>query len=167
MNKYIDYIWKPSLVSGVLCVLYFLLFYSLGDTLFSGAMGFDMLIPLPFCAISLYYYKASNNGELRFWEGLILSSLVVYTSLLVLSFYLGVHLSVDSTYLAESIAAKEQEIITNKAQYVRLGVTEEELNYQLVHIKETTVGVIISSKIMWFSFIGFLYTIILSIIFRK
>lgn len=167
MKKYWEFAKTPALVSGSLCILYFLVFYFLGGTLFEGSMGFDMFIPLPFAGITLYYYKKSNEGELRFWEGLVLCSIVTVISLSVISSYIAVHLTLDPDFLAESIRQKLLDIDLNKDYYKSLGVTEKELISQKERLPLTTIGGILSDKIMRFSLIGFLYSIMLSIIFRK
>lgn len=167
MKKYWEFAKTPALVSGSLCILYFLVFYFLGGTLFEGSMGFDMFIPLPFAGITLYYYKKSNDGELRFWEGLVLCSIVTVISLSVISSYIAVHLTLDPDFLSESIQHKLLDIDINKVRYIEMGLTEDDLTLQKSSLSETTIGVVLSSKIMWFSFIGFFYSIILSIIFRK
>ena len=167
MKKYWEFAKTSALVSGSLCILYFLVFYFLGGTLFEGSMGFDMFIPLPFAGITLYFYKKSNNGELRFWEGLMLCAIVTIISLSVISSYIAIHLTLDPDFLVESIRQKMLDIEINKDRYMAMGITEEDLMLQKENLEKTTIGVVLSSKIMWFSFVGFFYSIILSIIFRK
>lgn len=168
-NQYIHVALKPVMVSGALCVTYFLAFYFMGTHLFDGAMGFDVFIPLPFCGITLFFFKKYyNNGELRFWQGMILSEGVVFGSLILLSFYLMLHFYFfDTTYLQESITVKNNEMLRNKDLYIASGRTEKEIYHQIEQLKLTTVGVILANKILWFGALGFLYSLLLSIVFRK
>lgn len=168
-NLYVQVALKPILVSGVLCVVYFLFLYFVGIPLFSGFMGLEVLIPIPFCGITLYFFKKHyNNGELRFWQGMILSEGVMVGSLVLFSFYLMLHFYFFAPdYLNESIVIKNKELIKYMDFYISSGRTEEEINQQMLQLKETTVGSILSDKIIRFSLFGFFYSVFLSIVFRK
>lgn len=168
-NLYVQVALKPIIVSGVLCVVYFLTLYLMGTPLFSGLMGLEAFIPIPFCGITLYFFKRYyNNGELRFWQGMILSEGVMIGSLVLFSFFLMLHFYFfDPNYLNKSITIKSEELMRNMEIYVSSGRTKEEVYQQIDQLKETTVGSILSDKIIRFSIFGFFYSVFLSIVFRK
>ncbi len=168
-NLYIQVALKPIIVSGLLCVVYFLSLYLSGVPLFSRLMGLEAFIPIPFCGITLYFFKKYyNNGELRFWQGMILSEGVIIGSLVLFSFFLMLHFYwFDPNYLNESIVIKNSELLKNMDFYIASGRTKEDIYQQINQLKETTVGSILSDKILRFSLFGFFYAVFLSIVFRK
>lgn len=168
-NKYFDLAWKPAVVSGLFCVLFFIVMYLSGVYMFENVMGLDMFVPLPFSIIAVFYYrKYVNNGELRFWEGLLLSWMVIFVSISMLTLYLVVHFDIiDVNYLAESIRYKVNEIRESEAVLLARDFSKETIDFQIEKLNETSLSIIISSKIIWYSIIGLFYSIIISIVLRK
>lgn len=170
MKKYWDYAWLPGVVSGGLGVIYFLAFYFLGEPLFDegGLYKFDFVLAFPFGGICLYYFKQMNNGELRFWQGFILSSTVLYLTFFITAVYLSVHLSFDIDFLESSKALKINDMLLAQEKLtVEDIVKQEEIDYQVQHLKGTSIGTLVTEKFILFSFFGFFYSILVSIIFRK
>ena len=62
---------------------------------------------------------------------------------------------------------KNAELLKNMEFYIASGRTKEEIYQQINQLKETTVGSILSDKILRFSLFGFFYSVFLSIVFRK
>lgn len=158
-------------VAGVMGIVLFLTLYLMGVGLVDSVFRVDFIIPLPFLIFSLYYFR-KRSSELRIWQGLIIGAVTVCVfAFLYLSFITLFMNVVDTDFLQKTIQIRIDEIEVMK---IAMGKNEEyreeyfeKYPIQLNAAKSLTISSIIFFKAQWYIFAGALYTIFMSLLFRK
>lgn len=163
-------IWS-GLVAGVMGIVLFLSLYWMKIGILDGVFRLDFMTPLPFLVFSLYFFRKKWD-ELRIWQGLILGAVTVAVSAGIYIFFTGVFLAyIDTDFLTYSKNIRFAEIealnvkMMNSEQYKEEFV---EVYPDLIKVvKDVTIGSLLVSKLIWHFGAGAIYSIFMSLLFRK
>ena len=156
-------------LAGVLCCLYFLLFYLAGITIFDPIMEKDNWIPIIAIFFSIYYYR-NGIGErgLKFLQGIWMGLMVNFVIIVVVSSFLYLLLQViDPDYFTNSIKVLEAQLNEALQTGKTIKVPIEELKSSIEQLKKTSSTQIIVNKNIGYMLFGFPATLVFSILFRK
>lgn len=160
-----------GLVAGAMGIVLFLALYSMGVGIMDPLFRVDFWIPLPFLIFSLYYFRKRSN-ELRIWQGLLIGAVTVCVSAVLYISFLSIFMTViDANYLPFSVSIRIAEIDAMKVLMDANVNYKEEFVEQYPKLlnaaKSLTVFSILFYKLLWHLFAGVLYTIFMSLLFRK
>ena len=169
MNKKL--LIRATIPSGILgsaaLIIYFFTFYLAQIPYLDKIYNLEFWIPLPIIIVSIYYYRKAA-GELRFWQGFLVGYLVNIIMLFTYIIFLVLMFCVfDEAFLSKSISAFIAEKHSERELILKSGWSEEEFNNLLKIAKNTTISSIVQGKIIVLSIAGLIYTVILSMLFRK
>lgn len=154
-------------ITSVFVIILFLVFYIGGVPAFDPFYRIDVLVFLPFMVIVLYSWRKTYD-ELRFWQGFVICFLMHVTITLLVSLFLIVfHNFIDPSFIEEGQEIMKELALQKKAEWMTQGMTEEKFKALVESINKSTVSSIVKDKIIFYSGVGFIYSIILSVLFRK
>lgn len=162
---------KVSAVAGLLAfvftVLYNILLFVLKVGVFDGLYNVSFFVNLIFTGLAIYHFRINMNfGELRFWQGMVITFIIVLISSLLVALFMLLYLGVIAPeFLEFSKQIKVNELVASKEMYLK-DITEEGFNGIITIFKETAASQVAFSKILLNLFVSLIYGTILSIIFR-
>lgn len=165
--------YKTILISGglagILCIMFFLIFYLAGVPIFDPILKMDVWIPILAIFFSIYYYRngIGENG-LKFFQGIWMGLMVNLVVILLVTSCLYLLLEIiDPTYFQESIQALELQIQQAIESKKILKVSIEELKTYKEQMKNQSSISLITDKGIRYALFGLPATLVFSVLFRK
>lgn len=156
-----------SFLAIVVGIIFQLSLYFLKQNIFSNVIFLDFLVPLAFYIPVLYFFKKSQGGELRFWQGFVLGTQFNLPLIMVLPlFFWLLYGYIDPEAFEWSKEHAIAHFEASKADLL-LRVSEEAYYEKLDQLREFDITGIAAFKFMEFFILGFVYSLFLSAFFRK
>ena len=157
------------LAAGLVIVYFFTLYFS-GAMLFDPFYKFDFWVTIPFIVVGTIYLR-KYQGELRFWQGLILGFYITIVCAGVISLFYYMFLSfAETSFIAESLLHRLgliQELIDKTTDLDSVVRLKDILEQTKVMGENTTPLDVSLDKILYHYIIGAIVTVIISILARK
>lgn len=156
-------------LAGVLCIVFFLIFYWAGVPIFDSILKMDAWIPILAIFFSIYYYR-NGIGEsgLKFFQGIWMGLMVNLVVILLVTSCLYVLLEIiDPNYYKESVQALELQIQQVIQSGKTLKVPVEDLIATKEQMKTESSLSFIKGKGFNYALFGLPATLVFSVLFRK
>ncbi len=164
---------KYALTASVLAIVVLLLLFYTGrhPLLISIAYDYRILLFGVFIFFSIKEFKTyGNNGELHFWQGLLIGIFFYLLLGLVVGAFIWMFSEIEPRFLAEYIEGTIRGLLVNKEQLTvesKVTITEEEFNKQIELMRETKSFEMALDYFIKSCLIGFFLSVLLSVILRK
>lgn len=158
----------PGVISGVLCIVFFLALYWSGVDYSDKFYKFSFLVTFPMIFVAIFYFKKAQGGDLRFWQGMLVCYFTNLIALVLYMMFISILLTViDPEFVTESIAGTKALMEANKEAWLELGMPLEEWERNYANADAISPQTITLEQLFIFSITGSVYSLILSVLFRK
>ncbi len=158
----------PGLISGAMCIVYFLALYFSGINYSDHFYKFSFLVTFPMIFVAIFYYKKSTNGVLRFWQGMLICYFTNLIALVVYVMFISILLTiVDPDFVAESIAGAKLFMEANKELWLEQGMPLDAWQTNYANADLISPQTIALDQLLIFSVAGLFYSLILSVLLRN
>ena len=163
-------LWS-GLIAGASGIVLFYFLYNIDLGIMDSMFRIDFWIPLPFFIFSLYYFRKRSDA-LRIWQGFVLGGVTVLVSAFVYIVFLMLFMQfIDTNYLQYSVDIRVTEIEAMKIAIASNVDYREEFALQYPQLlnaaNSLTTYSILLYKTLWHLFARVIYTVFISLLFRK
>jgi Protein of unknown function (DUF4199) len=176
MNSIVNFINKPlfklpftfGIMTGVLCFGYFLVLYAVGITPTENKRSLEFGINLIMMGVAVWYYRKNyRNDTLHIWEGLMICYILNTVATMATGWLIyGFVKLIDPSVFTNILTDAQQDLITNKAMYLREWGDDMYKN-ATQNIMKTQPEDMITRGLVWKTLVTIFVAPIISILFRN